>query len=48
MAKVCIGPNGELVTYGLDGEMARNYIKHGKYVKDSELLRKRIWRRKKK
>jgi hypothetical protein len=31
------GKDGRFVTYGLDGEMARNYIKHGLYVKDSEL-----------
>jgi hypothetical protein len=35
--KVSIGGDGKLVTYGLDGESARNYVKHGLYVRDAEL-----------
>jgi hypothetical protein len=32
------GPNGELITYGLNGECCKNYIKYGRYVYDYELL----------
>lgn len=49
MSKVYIGHDGKLVPYGLDGEKARNYIKHGLYVSnDDPRLRpapKRWWQR---
>ena len=46
MTKVGVGPNGEIYTYGLDGKMARNYVKYGIYVKDDDprlRLRPKWW-----
>lgn len=36
MSKVGIGPNGKIYTYGLNGEMARNYVKYGVYANDQD------------
>lgn len=36
MAKVHIGSDGKITTYGLDGESLKNYRKFGIYARDDD------------
>lgn len=43
--KAYLGHDGKVITYGLDGEKARNYVKYGLYVgnNDPRLQPHRRW-----
>jgi hypothetical protein len=43
--KAMIGHGGKVITYGLDGEKAHNYVKYGLYVSDADARLKTRTRR---